>query len=203
MKRKIIYPDWVEKYRTKGRTIRKVRDGYGLYSCTSVYVKGSTPKTVQKYLGMITEKDGFIPKVSVPEHPRYIEYGLSHFLLRNFKRDLQRASFGGLEEIIYLGIVMFMFGNVEPCFIHATFLTYERAAEFVDYAKKVNISRVKSLATRIEKILVKKIPDEKERNALIRLLFLCVVDTENADRRLPALPEEVASIIERNGLKYG
>ena len=203
MKRKIVYPDWVEKYRTKGRTIRKVRDGYGLYSCTSVYVKDSAPKSVQKYLGMITEKDGFIPKVAVPENPRFIEYGLSRFLLRNFKRDLQRASFGGLEEIIYLGIVMFMFGSVEPCFVRATFLTYDRADEFITYAEKVNISRVKSLVTRIEKILVKKIPDEKERNTLIRLLFLCVVDTENTSRRLPALPEEVTSIIERNGLKYG
>ena len=203
MKRKNVYPDWVEKFRTKGHTIRKVRDGYGLYSCTSVYVKGSTPKSVQKYLGMITEKDGFIPKISMPEHPRYIEYGLSHFLLRNFKRDLQRASFGGLENFVYLGIVMFMFGAVDPCFIRATFLTYERAEEFIAYAETVNISRVKSLVTRIEKILVKKIPDENERNTLIRLLFLCVVDTENTDRRLPALPEEVISIIERNGLKYG
>lgn len=203
MKRKIVYPDWVEKYRTKGRTIRKVRDGYGLYSCTSVYVKGSTPKSVQKYLGMITEKDGFIPKVSIPECPRYIEYGLSHFLLRNFKRDLQRASFGGYEEIVYLGIVMFMFGSVEPCFIRSTFLTYDRAEEYVAYAEKVNISRIKSLVTRIERVLVKKIPDENERNTLIRLLFLCVVDTENTIRRLPDLPEEVASIIERNGLKYG
>ena len=27
---KNTYPDWVEKYRGKGLTIRKVRDGYGL-----------------------------------------------------------------------------------------------------------------------------------------------------------------------------
>ncbi len=28
MKRSVIYPDWAEKCRGKGRTLRKVRDGY-------------------------------------------------------------------------------------------------------------------------------------------------------------------------------
>ena len=31
MKKKNIYPEWAEKFRTKGKTIRKVRNGYGLY----------------------------------------------------------------------------------------------------------------------------------------------------------------------------
>ena len=35
MKAKNQYPEWVEKYRTKGCTIRKVRNGYGLYTLTS------------------------------------------------------------------------------------------------------------------------------------------------------------------------
>ena len=103
----------------------------------------------------------------------------------------------------FQGFVEITFHNLPLSIIRATFLTYDRAEEFITYAEKVNISRVKSIVTRIEKILVKKIPDEKERNTLIRLLFLCVVDTENTSRRLPALPEEVTSIIERNGLKYG
>ena len=63
MKKSVVYPEWAEKFRGKERTIRKVRDGYGLYQCTSVYQPGQKyPKSVQKYLGMITEKDGFIPK---------------------------------------------------------------------------------------------------------------------------------------------
>ena len=63
----VTYPDWAEKYRGKGRTIRKVRNGYGLYQCTSVYVSGQKyPKSIQKYLGMITEKDGFIRRIVKP-----------------------------------------------------------------------------------------------------------------------------------------
>jgi hypothetical protein len=62
--RTVTYPDWAEKYRGKGRTIRKVRNGYGLYQCTSVYVSGQKyPKSIQKYLGMITEKNGFIRRI--------------------------------------------------------------------------------------------------------------------------------------------
>lgn len=57
MKKKNIYPEWAEKFRAEGKTIRKVRNGYGLYECTSTYVPGQKyPKSVQKYLGMITEK---------------------------------------------------------------------------------------------------------------------------------------------------
>lgn len=46
--RTVTYPDWAEKYRGKGRTIRKVRNGYGLYQCTSVYVSVQIP--VRRYM---------------------------------------------------------------------------------------------------------------------------------------------------------
>ena len=38
MKRYVTYPDWVEKFRSPGHTIKKTKQGYGLYSCTSKYV---------------------------------------------------------------------------------------------------------------------------------------------------------------------
>ena len=80
MKRYVTYPDWVEKFRSPGHTIKKTKQGYGLYSCTSKYVPGGKPKSVQTYLGKITP-DGFIPKSVVSKHPVYIEYGLSHFII--------------------------------------------------------------------------------------------------------------------------
>ena len=40
MKRYVTYPDWVEKFRSPGHTIKKTKQGYGLYSCTSKYVPG-------------------------------------------------------------------------------------------------------------------------------------------------------------------
>ena len=87
MKRYVTYPDWVEKFRSPGHTIKKTKQGYGLYSCTSKYVPGGKPKSVQTYLGKITP-DGFIPKSVVSKHPVYVEFGLSHFIISSFKRDL-------------------------------------------------------------------------------------------------------------------
>ncbi len=89
------YPDWVEKYRGKGKTIRKTANGYGLYKCTSVYDKSKGyPRSKQEFLGMIDEEKGFIPKVKKNGNPEYIEYGLSSFIMINFKRELVRSSYG-------------------------------------------------------------------------------------------------------------
>ena len=46
MKRYVTYPDWVEKFRSPGHTIKKTKQGYGLYSCTSKYVPGGNPKSI-------------------------------------------------------------------------------------------------------------------------------------------------------------
>ena len=77
MKRYVTYPDWVEKFRSPGHTIKKTKQGYGLYSCTSKYVPGGKPKSIQTYLGKITP-DGFIPKSVVSKH-RMILYILVLF----------------------------------------------------------------------------------------------------------------------------
>ena len=117
MKRSVVYPDWAEKYRGPGRTIRKVRNGYGLYECTSTYQPGQKyPKSVQTYLGMITEKDGFIPKKTdltvTPVATRSMEYGLSHFIMANFRRDLMRSVYDASEYMIIYGVIYFIFDDL-------------------------------------------------------------------------------------------
>lgn len=203
MKRSVVYPEWAEKYRSKGRTIRKVRDGYGLYQCTSVYVSGMKyPKSVQKYLGMITEQDGFIPKKTentVSDH--YLEYGLSHFLMANFKRDLIRSVYQSSDVIVLLGIVSFLFGDIDDIFIRSTYVTHGREAELIDRKNNgIAHSRIKTVTNRINKLLADKFPDEKERNMLVKLLFLTVIGNEAQPESVIYLPE-VRDISERHGLK--
>lgn len=202
MKKSIVYPDWVEKYRTKGRTIRKVRDGYGLYECTSVYVKGQKyPKSVQKYLGMITEKDGFIPKNPVNSTDPFIEYGLSHFILANFKRDLERSVYNASSEIIRLGIIFFMFGSIDPSLIASTYLScncLERLSERA--AGGVSVTRLKSVSNKIGSLLEEHIPDERDRLVLVRLLSLAVVRKDGNPGKV-IYPGEAQKIAERYGLK--
>lgn len=66
-----MYPDWVEKYHTKGTSIKLINGTYYLYNVTSKRVKDKAyPVSIQKYIGKITkegliepEKISFIPSV--------------------------------------------------------------------------------------------------------------------------------------------
>ena len=40
MDNKTVYPEWVQNYRTRGKTVKKVRDTYYLYQRTSKRVPG-------------------------------------------------------------------------------------------------------------------------------------------------------------------
>lgn len=49
------YPDWVQKHRTKGTTVKKKGNAYYLYKRTSRRVKGKKyPQPVDTYIGIIT-----------------------------------------------------------------------------------------------------------------------------------------------------
>ena len=55
-----VYPEWVQKYRERGTTIKKKGDAYYLYKRTSKRVPGKKyPQPVDTYVGIITP-DGVI-----------------------------------------------------------------------------------------------------------------------------------------------
>jgi len=77
------YPDWVNAYKEKGTSIKKVGNSYYLYKSTSKRVQGKKyPQPVQKFVGTIT-KDGVkrskIKKVELGKVHVY-EYGFSYAL---------------------------------------------------------------------------------------------------------------------------
>ena len=143
MKRYVTYPDWVEKFRSPGHTIKKTKQGYGLYSCTSKYVPGGKPKSIQTYLGKITP-DGFIPKSVVSKHPVYVEFGLSHFIISSFKRDLIRSSFRATDDTVYLGVVQYIFGSCQDIFLSSCFLTYKNKESLCKYRDSISATRIKT-----------------------------------------------------------
>ena len=60
-RKKTEYPEWVERYHTKGTAIKKIRDNYYLYKVTSRYLKEKTyPVSIQTYIGKIDEEKGLI-----------------------------------------------------------------------------------------------------------------------------------------------
>ena len=200
--KKNVYPDWAEKFRAKGRTIRKVKNGYALYECTSEYVKGAAyPKAKQKYLGMITEKEGFVPKKSDAPDPIYLEYGLSIFLRMNFRREVMRHVFDFTDEIFWIGIIDFIFGDISEVYLKSSALTYADADRLTEIAGKTKRDKISRVSSVIANALENKIPDEHERNTLRNLLMLCVVE-DGPFRKKPHIPEEVLTIIESHGLKY-
>ncbi len=78
------YPDWVQKFRTKGKTVKKKGDAYYLYSRTSRRVPGKKyPQPVDTYIGIITP-EGIIEsnkkKVDMTDIEVW-EYGFSKAVL--------------------------------------------------------------------------------------------------------------------------
>ena len=77
------YPDWVNAFKEKGTSIKKVGNEYYLYKATSKRIPGKKyPQPVEVYIGRIT-KEGVIQstvrKVSTDSVKVY-EYGMSHAL---------------------------------------------------------------------------------------------------------------------------
>jgi hypothetical protein len=151
---------------------------------------------------MITEKDGFIPKKSSSSlSGQYLEYGLSHFLMANFKRDLERSTYNGAEEIVLLGIVFYIFGSIDEVFIQSTWLTKGKAAALIERKNKgINESRLKTVSNKIDSLLGQRIPDDHDRLILIKLLFLSVIDKSSVPESV-VYPETLTAITERYGLK--
>ena len=61
--KKYELPAWAEKYKEKGKTIKVRKGKYYLYESKCVYDKNkkNKNKTINTYLGAITEDRGFIP----------------------------------------------------------------------------------------------------------------------------------------------
>lgn len=194
------YPDWVEKYRGKGKTIRKTAYGYGLYKCTSVYDKEKGyPRSIQEFLGIIDEEKGFIPKVKKNSSPEYIEYGLSSFIMLNFKRELNRCVYGGASvALIKLGVIDFIFNTYSKELIKYSYLTYLDDDVF-DYIDNVNLKRVKTISKKIDELFKSKITSDVDRLNLINILRLCVIDPLTLVK--PVISDDIKDIINKAGLK--
>ena len=99
------YPDWVNSFKEKGTSVKKVGNEYYLYRSTSKRVPGKKyPQPVQEYIGVIT-KGGVIKskarKISL-DRVRVYEYGMSYalqtllpeaFLINSHSKETLRYAF--------------------------------------------------------------------------------------------------------------
>ena len=92
-----MYPEWVEKFKTKGTNISKINDNYYLYEVTSVWDKEKkrARKITKQYLGKITENGLIPPKEKKPDIIAPVavkEYGASHTVCELGKDILARLN---------------------------------------------------------------------------------------------------------------
>jgi hypothetical protein len=102
------YPDWVNSYKTKGTSIKKVGNNYYLYKTTSRRVPGKKyPQAVSEYIGIITE-DGVKEtgkKVVESEDVVVREYGLTTVVLRLLEDKDSRYAKGGKDRALLLRLL--------------------------------------------------------------------------------------------------
>jgi len=117
------YPDWVNAYKEKGTSIKKVGNEYYLYRATSKRVPGKKyPQPVETYIGTIT-KDGVIKskvrKIST-DRVRVYEYGMSYalqsmlpetFLINSHDKETLRLAF--LHIIKHVSPKSYLLRNTE------------------------------------------------------------------------------------------
>ncbi len=102
------YPDWVNSYKTKGTSIKKVGNNYYLYKTTSHRVPGKKyPQTVSEYIGIITE-DGVKEtgnKVVQSEEVIVREYGMTKVVLTLLEKTSSCYALGGEDRALLLRLL--------------------------------------------------------------------------------------------------
>lgn len=110
MKRKTVYPEWVQEQRVKGTTVKKVGNTYYLYKRTSKRIPGKKyPQPVDKYIGIITP-DGVIERKRQQLATTSIkvkEYGFSKAVWESCPDDWKKAVGDGWEDKLACMIMKF------------------------------------------------------------------------------------------------
>ena len=200
-----VYPEWVEKYRGPGRTIRQLKNGYALYHCSSRYRPGEHPLVQQTYLGMITEADGFIPKKAKGDKIRYLEYGLSHVIWRNFLPELRNAVNARNAKdnlVIMLGILRFIYGQVDAETFGESYLTILRREELTVLLGRLSPKshNLEAVVRRLNELFSIRFPDAGEQAFVKASLLTCVIRQGTSGKPVPS--EKLLQLLEKHHLTF-
>lgn len=209
----IDLPDFAKKYKIKGYDVKKVGNEYYQYKVEHHYDKEKKyPVTKFVYIGKIDKDKGLIKSNAIKANNivSYLEYGLSHFLYSRFKRSLQRSLFNiagtFADNIIKIGIIKYIFGDISLCSLKASFLTYEQANDLFNFycSNNQNEIKVKTISNKIEKLLVKLIDDSSDRNSIVYNLRNMNVIIANDNKQVinNVVPSDVKNILDKYGVKY-
>ncbi|WP_406029901.1 hypothetical protein [Succinivibrio sp.] len=197
-----LLPDFAKPYKTKGFDVRLVRGSYQLFKVTSKRVEGKKyPVLEQTYIGTIDPDKGLLPKKVSSLAPTLVEYGLSAFILKNFKRKIQRSMFNHScsEQSFILGVILFMYGHIQDRFIRLSYLSKD-FTKTPDVAGPAAINRIKKIALLITSCFDEAIPDKADQDYAKELLRELKVDI-NTPKPSVIYPKELSDVLSKYKLK--
>lgn len=207
----IDLPDYAKKYKTKGYDVKKINNEFYLYKVSHKRVAGKPyPVTSLSYIGKIDRNLGLV-KAFAQRHDvnDYLEYGLSSYIFRNYKRAIQRTLFNMAGDfaanIIRLGIVLFVFDDVSLESLSSSYLTYKDASVLLDFYHSNGrySGRVSRVRAKIGELLKTVFYDDGDRKCLIfslRNMTACITDK---GERIDSVPSTKArQIFDKYGVKY-
>lgn len=207
----IDLPDYAKKYKTKGYDVKKINNEFYLYKVDHKRVDDKPyPVTSLTYIGKIDKDLGLIKAYTQKDVViDYLEYGLSYYLFKNYKRAIQRTLFNLTGDfainIIKLGIILFIFDEISFESLSSSYLTYKDTAFLLDFYNSNNqySGRVLRVKTKIEELLKTVFYDDKDRKCLIfslRNMNVCVSDKNEKINSIPSL--KAKQIFYKYGVKY-
>lgn len=207
----IDLPDYAKKYKTKGYDVKKINNEFYLYKVSHKRVAGKPyPVTSLSYIGKIDRNLGLV-KAFAQRHDvnDYLEYGLSSYIFRNYKRAIQRTLFNMAGDfatnIIRLGIVLFVFDDVSLESLSSSYLTYKDASVLLDFYRSNGrySGRVSRVRAKIGELLKTVFYDDGDRKCLIfslRNMTACITDKGEKIDSVPSI--KARQIFDKYGVKY-
>jgi hypothetical protein len=173
------YPEWVQKYRVQGTTVKKKGDAYYLYKRTSKRIPGKKyPQPVDTYIGIITP-DGVIEtkkkKVSLTDIEVW-EYGFSKAILHLCPKGWKAPLGDNWEDILrilvcdwstysYLGMQPLRSKEEFRCQFNSQAASLRRRIHMTSNVEIIELEKLKSIYLLImgkDKVISKITPEQQE-----------------------------------------
>ena len=196
-------PDFAKPYKTKGYDVMLSKNSYQLFRITSVRIEGKKfPQPQATYIGTIDPIKGLIPK-KIETKQQYpidtVEFGLSDFVIRHFKRQVSRSIYNCSRKLFYMGVIYFLYGHIEERFVRLSYV--QRYLEDMPPLSGANaLKRVSSVADKIAFCLSAVFTDSSDL-AYVTARLRAITVNPAASRPEITYPDELIEIFHKYGVK--
>ncbi len=196
-----LLPDFARPFKKKGYDVRERKGTYFLYRITSRRVPGRKyPVLEQHYIGIIGKDGKLVPKKESPRamlSRRWLEYGLSSFIMSEHGRELSRSTFNGGGKggsLVVLAIVRYVMGSVSDTAISSCRLSRIAEEDVMACRNSASPQRVLRLAGKIGSLQKALLGDDLGDFEILMRLCVC----GDGDGDLPPYPDAAMEMLRRH-----